>query len=339
MSHDLSTLVFDSGHASSGGGVIAAIPARAEPPAEPPGPEVAAPQIPDDALNRGTPRPSLQGQLKAVPRDATSSRGSRPTTKEDLLLMQPVPRGDGVGIWKVSKRTVAQRLDLYNRFGYGPVADFRAERLPAGGVLGVEYFKSLLLLGAGKIVYAAFCVIGFLLARLLSAPGDQRHGTLRYFLAVPLAWFAAVVSMSAAIGFLGVGITAQEIMRGQTLVIATPTWVLVSGAGLVRVIHAGRPEQRGKTGAIVLLRPLANAIKVPVIIGTVLFTCIHSRPARVGDSGRVGAVLGTIEQIGLRSTRIRTLENAFLAVPGSTYAAEKIAHFSVRPRTGVHSFT
>ena len=40
------------------------------------------------------------------------------------LLLQRVPRGDGVSIWKLSNATVAQIPLLYEHYGYGPIGPF-----------------------------------------------------------------------------------------------------------------------------------------------------------------------------------------------------------------------
>ena len=58
--------------------------------------------------------------------------------EEFVLLMQRVPRGDGKFIWKVSNATVAKIADLYDEFGYGPVAEAIAKSVPDVRFLGVE---------------------------------------------------------------------------------------------------------------------------------------------------------------------------------------------------------
>ena len=42
--------------------------------------------------------------------------------------------------------------------------------------------------------------------------------------------------------------------------------------------------------------------------------------------------MGTVEDIGLRSTRIRTLSRTVIAVPNSQLAAENIENFSLRDK-------
>lgn len=55
-------------------------------------------------------------------------------------------------------------------------------------------------------------------------------------------------------------------------------------------------------------------------------------PLRVGDFCRVADQMGTVEDIGLRSTRIRTLSRTVVAVPNGQLAAENIENFSLRDK-------
>jgi MscS family membrane protein len=53
---------------------------------------------------------------------------------------------------------------------------------------------------------------------------------------------------------------------------------------------------------------------------------------RVGDTCRVGDRTGTVEDIGLRSTRIRTEERTLLAIPNGTMATVNLENFSRRDK-------
>ncbi len=55
-------------------------------------------------------------------------------------------------------------------------------------------------------------------------------------------------------------------------------------------------------------------------------------PLRVGDFCRIGDQMGTVEDIGLRSTRIRTLSRTVVAVPNGQLAVENVENFSLRDK-------
>jgi len=56
------------------------------------------------------------------------------------------------------------------------------------------------------------------------------------------------------------------------------------------------------------------------------------QPMREGDFVKVYDFVGTVEQIGLRSTRIRTLDRTVITVPNGELANQRIESFSVRDR-------
>ncbi len=61
-------------------------------------------------------------------------------------------------------------------------------------------------------------------------------------------------------------------------------------------------------------------------------TLIADRPVRIGDFCRFGDSLGTVEEIGIRSTRIRTLDRTVLTVPNGEFSALHIENYSQRDR-------
>ena len=60
---------------------------------------------------------------------------------------------------------------------------------------------------------------------------------------------------------------------------------------------------------------------------------ISDQPVRVGDFCKVGTVLGTVENIGLRSTRIRTLDRTVVSIPNAQMATENIENFGFRDKS------
>lgn len=54
------------------------------------------------------------------------------------------------------------------------------------------------------------------------------------------------------------------------------------------------------------------------------------RPYRVGDYIAVGADAGTVEEVGMRSTKIRTLSELVISIPNSSLSAGRIANYGMR---------
>ena len=70
------------------------------------------------------------------------------------------------------------------------------------------------------------------------------------------------------------------------------------------------------------------------LVGSV--TLIIDQPLRVGDFCKIDGQVGTVEQIGMRSTRIRTLDRTVVFIPNGQLAALKIENYAYRERFWFH---
>ena len=59
---------------------------------------------------------------------------------------------------------------------------------------------------------------------------------------------------------------------------------------------------------------------------------VADQPIRVGDLCRFGDRTGTVEDIGLRSTRVRTLDRTLVTIPNAEFSCMQIENFSRRDR-------
>lgn len=66
------------------------------------------------------------------------------------------------------------------------------------------------------------------------------------------------------------------------------------------------------------------------LIASVLI--ISDRPFRVGDFCKIGDIQGTVVDIGMRSTRVRTLARTVVAIPNSTLVSSDIENYAARDR-------
>jgi MscS family membrane protein len=71
-----------------------------------------------------------------------------------------------------------------------------------------------------------------------------------------------------------------------------------------------------------------------VIGGLILFA---DKPVRVGDFCRYGTEIGTVEEIGLRSTKIRSLERTTVTVPNAEFSQMKLDNFAKRDMRLLHT--
>jgi len=63
---------------------------------------------------------------------------------------------------------------------------------------------------------------------------------------------------------------------------------------------------------------------------------VSDRPVTVGDFCKFGERVGTVEDIGLRSTRVRTLDRTLVSIPNSEFSSMVLENFSRRDKVWFH---
>jgi len=290
--------------------------------------------------------------------------------KEIRLLMQKIPRSDGERIWKVSNATVSRIPDLYETYGYPETIEDLRRALPDRSFLGFELFKWVAALVSGALSYATVFLIALTIRRMLRNSESPSRERIFRFMVLPAGIWIFIISTNSIGTWLGRGVTAENVERFSPVSTLLTVWVLFAATNLIREIYTERLRSQERPGAAVLLGPLSNAAKLLVAIFAMLtymdkiginittilaglgvggvavalalqkpmedvfgaITLYAQQPVRVGDFCRIGTETGTIEEIGLRTTRIRTLENTVIAVPNSRLANEPIDNISARQK-------
>jgi MscS family membrane protein len=288
--------------------------------------------------------------------------------KENRLLLQRVPRGDGVSIWKVSNATVSIIPRLYATYGYPEFIEKLRRKLPEATFLGYELFKWVILLAVGILIYATLFLIALVVCRMFGVSGSPSNQRIYDFLVLPFGIWSVLISLNSVASALGAGDTAATFHRFSPIPIIVTVWMLSAATNLLRDLYTNRLRQQGRAGAAVLLKPASNAVKLLIAVSGVLvyldtiginiatvlaglgvggiavalalqkpmedvfgaITLYTQQPVRVGDFCRIGSVTGTVEEIGLRTTSVRTLDNTLIAIPNAQLANEPIDNISAR---------
>jgi MscS family membrane protein len=75
---------------------------------------------------------------------------------------------------------------------------------------------------------------------------------------------------------------------------------------------------------------LAAQSTIANLIGSLVITI--EKPFRVGHVVRIGTSEGTVEDVGFRSTRIRTLDNSLVTIPSSAVVSSTVENLSLRTK-------
>jgi MscS family membrane protein len=286
------------------------------------------------------------------------------------VMLQRVPDGAGGRIWKFSNATIAELDVLYEQYRYNAYVEWLLNKLPDVTFFGLELFKWVAALITMFLAAPFVLLLGWLSARLLASPGSPRFREVRRFMFGPVTLFVLIVLGNEVITSLGLGLTAQQVGRSYTVLTAATIWLLWQGVNLFRTLYSRRLTERGRGASVALIRPLTTALKVIIFLLGVLvwldnlgfqitavltglgiggvavalvlqkpledvfgaITLYTQQPVKIGDFGRFGTTTGTVEEISLRTTRIRTLANSLVSIPNMRLASEPIENLSAREK-------
>lgn len=169
--------------------------------------------------------------------------------------------------------------------------------------------------------------------------------------------------------------SAMMTIAFKVLFIISATWILIRLVDIVSGILKRRLEASGNTATITLVPLGRRVIKAFVYILAILsvlqnlgfnisgvlaglgiggiavalavqktlenlfggFVLVADRPVRIGDFCSAGGYLGTVEDIGIRSSKIRTLDRTLVNVPNAELSTASIENYSVRDRIRLHT--
>ncbi len=286
------------------------------------------------------------------------------------ILLQRIPDGKGDRTWKISNRTVKRIPDMWQELGFHPAAAYLFNVLPDFtfmGMLNWQVLGLVLSLVGGWLVAIVLSWLGNRAAQLI--PNRFPDGIARFF-RLPFRFFLFILIAEYFISHLGLSLKLRVLLHSSGIDFIAWLALLLGGITLVRDYNIQRLRSLGQDNFAALLRPLSTMLKVVLIIivgliwadtagynmSTVLaglgvgsvavalaaqktlenligaITLYSARPVSPGDFCRFGDVIGTVEEIGLRSTAIRTLDRTVVHVPNSVLSSVDIENFSARDR-------
>ncbi len=286
------------------------------------------------------------------------------------ILMQKVPRGDGAYIWKLSNATVAKIPELDDEFGYGPIGGKLSLILPHYYLMGLELWQWLMWLVLIAAGFFIAYIVTWLLFKVVTLIRKQRLVRVEKFIKGPLRLLILVLFLRGTSDLIAPTLMVKAIFEARTLLIIALVWVLLGFVDLIMFGIAERMKRQGHADAVVLLRPATTVIKLTLIfiaivswldnigyeVTTLLaglgiggiavafaaqrtlenligsITIYSSQPVHVGDFCKFGDKLGTIEEIGLRATQLRTLERTVVHIPNAKFSTDVIENLTQRDK-------
>jgi len=292
------------------------------------------------------------------------------------ILMERVPRDDGVPIWQFSNVTVSRIPDLYKNLTYGIVGERLPPFLVETRVLRLalwQWIGLLILLGVSGLVACLVVRPGLPLTRRVAirAGFDVTDPAFGRALS-PLRGLVGLVAFKIGESTLALPVAVHPIVVGiqKFVLVIIMSWLALRlievSSQLVRRRLLRRQEppsqpvidfiQRGLKIVVTVMAALmlleAVGVQVSALIAAIgvggigialaaqrtvenLFgglAVVGDQPVQVGDFCRFGDQQGTVERIGLWSTRVRTPERSVITIPNAKFLDLQVENLQERDR-------
>jgi len=287
------------------------------------------------------------------------------------LYLQHIPRKDDrVKIWKISNATVNKIPQLSKEFSYTPLGEWLSIKLPANSFLGAMLWQWCYFFFMFGLFFIAAKVFTWLLSYLIKHFYPKTTSNTQTFIRNPVALLMTMLFLRAFTPEANQTVATRVISEGGTLYIIAWLWVFFRFVDLMKLKLAEKFLAQDKPLAVYLLRPAGTVIKTTFALSAILvwfenlgfsasailaglgigglaialaaqktveniiaaITLYTSAPVRIGDFCRFGKQVGVVEEIGLRSTRIRTLDRTVVYVANAQFIDMQIENFSERER-------
>ena len=296
-----------------------------------------------------------------------------PEEKYELYLQQ-VKDSKGKTVWKISNRTVSQIPELYAQFGYGILEDKLPQWVfdfQIGGIYVWEWIA--LAIGAVGSIVLVWAVTSPIIFLLHHRDTQLTRQLLRNF-SSPLRFLLFIFIVHYWLVLINPSFTVQALAHAGTFRLIALSWLLMRVSDFSFELYVQLLRRKGLEPSPVLLPVFGNAIKIVIILLAVMFwldnlgfqvtailaglgigglavalaaqkslenffgaiTLYSSKPVRIGDFCRFGDRVGTIEEIGLRSTLVRTLDDSIVSVPNGEFSNLQLENFSKRRKIWYH---
>ncbi|SET71800.1 mechanosensitive ion channel family protein [Thalassotalea agarivorans] len=287
------------------------------------------------------------------------------------VLLQRIPRKeDRVRIWKISNATVEQIPALYKEFGYDAYGEWLSRHLPSASAFGVELWQWLYYLSITFAYYLAVAIVTFIATLIIKRVNKEVKPYTISFIRGPVTLLATIIIARSILVEENMTFAVRAIFEGATILIFAWCWFFFRAVDLVNEVMKERFISQEKPLAVYLLRPAGTVFKsIIVIVGFLVWlenlgfsattllaglgiggiafalaaqktieniigavTLYTSAPVKIGDYCRFGTQRGVVEEIGLRATRIRTVERTVVHIANSQFVDLQIENYTERER-------
>ena len=160
------------------------------------------------------------------------------------LLLQRVPRGDGVYIWKFADATVSEIPDLYQQFGYGRLERFLPSWMFDVTILGINLWLWAAFLALAIVLYPAAMLVTKLATAALRIVHREFADQFQRLFGGPITLLIWTVMVRSAGTLLGSSIALSALSQARTVQMIGLAWLLMRVVDFMA--HRAGPTSSGK---------------------------------------------------------------------------------------------
>jgi MscS family membrane protein len=295
--------------------------------------------------------------------------------KQDIVL-ERVTRGDSPPIWLFSRDTLEAVPALHGEILISTSNRLLPSFLINTRIGDLRLVDILVVLLGLPAMYLTTVLLNRVLTRLFHRVLPTSSVIGANVLPFPARLLLVTVAASGFVATLPLSLAIRQLWSflASLLTSVTVAWLLIFANALLERNLVRRIVASQSVAAASLLRLLRRGIDVVIIFGAILLTLRHfgvdatpalaglgvggiavalaaqktlenviagaslifDKAVRVGDFLKMGDVTGTVDHIGLRSTRIRTLDRTLVSVPNSQIANASLETLSARDKFWFH---
>lgn len=311
-----------------------------------------------------------EGNLRDGLPDYRDTLGTIKAGKQNIaVLLQLIPRKDGVAIWKFSNRTVGKIPLLYEYHGYSPLEEYLEGVFPDVQVFGWHSWQWATYLVLVILAYFLAFLPTWFSAHLINRKPTPFRLEVAHYLAVPVRTNLWILFIHYAVELLGPSDQIRAFNNSAVLLYFVTTWAFVRLTDLAGLWVTDLLKKQQRLAAQVLLNPIKTFFKVIIILTGVLLwldnmgvqvstllasmgigglafalasqdmlknllgsiMILMDRPYEIGQRIIAKGHDGIVEEIGLRSTKIRLLNGHQATIPNENMAKIDIENIGRRP--------
>lgn len=250
--------------------------------------------------------------------------------------------------------------------------DALKERLLAGVPIGQWLIIIVLIAGAYFLSWGTIAVLSFLITKLWKKATTEPTQGIIEALSLPIQLYIALWVFIDFSQRVGISIIIRQRFSYLTVTVGIVAFLMLLWriTDFVSELSKNRMTVRGRVSTISVILFLKRTFKVAIfvfggiaILGAIgidvttglaalgiggialalgaqktvenfvgSVTLIVDQPIRVGDYCRINDIKGTVEQIGMRSTKVRTGERTVVTIPNGLLSATNIENYAFRDR-------